>query len=213
MAFIDDTGTPDFNTAPEIPTPEPPKEPGEKNNKTFVMVAGGLGALILLSLIGLVVVFLNQPNRNKAKDAERAAIETQNAGMAMALTTTADAALWTPTSLPSPVPTETVQPTDTPVVAIVSESPTSAMSFNQIQTATMAALNTQVFLAQLTPTSTSAAALAGTAQAAGAGTPSATALPASGIGDQLGVSGMVVAAIALLAVILLARRLRTVPTR
>lgn len=182
-----------FSAFPETSKPEP----GESSNRTFVMVAGILGGLILLSLLCLAVLaFWILPQQNAAKEAERAAIETQNAQVLQAFTATYEASLWTPTPEPA---------TPTPVVAIATETPTPAqLSAAQIQTATMAALNTQVARAQRTPT----LAIAGTAWAAGP-----TALPQGGFAEEANLPTLLIIAIALIMVIFVTRRLRTAPTR
>jgi hypothetical protein len=188
----------DFSAIPESPAPEP----SESSNKTFVMVAGVIGGLILLSLICLAVLgFWYLPKQNASKQAESATREAQNAQMSQALTSTAEASLWTPTAMPSPV---IPVPTDTPVVAIPTDTPTPLLSPADIQTATMAALNTQVAEAQKTPTS---AAVAGTATAV------STKLPQGGFADEANLPGIIIVGVALVAVILLVRRLRMAPTR
>jgi cbb3-type cytochrome oxidase subunit 3 len=193
------------NEVPEAVTPEP----SENDNKTFVRVAGTIGGLILLTLICIAVVaFWYLPRQNKAKEAAAAATETSNAQVIQAMTATAGASLWTPTSLPSPLASNTPLATETPVVAVATNTSTQVMTTQEVQTATVAALKTEMARVQLTPMSTS---MAGTVQAAA--TTAATALPQGGFADQIGLPGMIVMAIALVVVILLSRRLRTAPTR
>jgi hypothetical protein len=157
--------------------------------------------LIFLSLLCLAVAALKiVPQQNAAKEATRMALETQNAEVALALTATQEASLWTPTPLPA---------TSTPVVAMATDTP-AQWSAAQIQTATVAALNTQVALAQRTPTS---AAMAGTALAMGTVWAAGTALPQSGFADEANLPTLIIVAAMLIAVILLVRRLRLAPTR
>lgn len=187
----------EFNVTPVSGAPEG----GEGGNKTFTIVAGILGGLIFLSLLCLAVMaFWVVPQQNAAKEATRVARETQNAEIAQAITATYEASLWTPTPEPA---------TATPVVAIATDTP-AQWSAAQIQTATIAALNTQVALAQRTPTS---AAMAGTAMAMGTVWAAGTALPQGGFADEANLPTLVIVSVLLVAVILLVRRLRLAPTR
>ncbi len=186
----------EFNVTPVSSAPEG----GEGGNKTFTIVAGILGGLIFLSLLCLAVMaFWIVPRQNAAREATRVARETQNAEIAAAVTATYEASLWTPTPEPA---------TATPVVAIATDTP-AQWSAAQIQTATIAALNTQVALAQRTPTS---AAMAGTALAMGT-VWAATALPQGGFADEANLPTLVIVSALLVAVIVLVRRLRLAPTR
>lgn len=187
----------EFNMMPASSAPEG----GEGGNKTFTIVAGILGGLIFLSLLCLAVMaFWFVPRQNAAKEATRVARETQNAEIAQAITATYEASLWTPTPEPA---------TATPVVAIATDTP-AQWSAAQIQTATIAALNTQVALAQRTPTS---AAMAGTAMAMGTVLAASTALPQGGFADEANLPTLVIVSALLVAVIVLVRRLRLAPTR
>lgn len=188
----------EFNIAP---TPGAP-EGGEGGNRTFAVVAGVLGGLIFLSLLCLAVMaFWIVPRQNAAREATRVARETENAVIAQAITATYEASLWTPTPVPA---------TATPVVAMATDTP-ERWSAAQIQTATVAALNTQVALAQRTPTS---AAVAGTAMAMGtAWALSTPALPQSGFADEANLPALLLVTFVLVAVIWLVRRLRLAPTR
>ncbi len=184
-----------------LPTPSAPQG-GEGGNRTFAVVAGILGGLIFLSLLCLAVMaFWIVPRQNAAKEATRAARETENAVIAQAITATYEASLWTPTPEPA---------TPTPVVAMATDTP-AQWSAAQIQTATVAALNTQVALAQRTPTS---AAMAGTAAAMGtlwaASTP---VLPQGGFADEANLPVLLLVTVVLLGIIWIVRRLRLAPVR
>lgn len=168
---------------------ETPPTEGESNNRTFLIVGGILAAIVLLTLICMAVyVVMTLPGRQAQRAAEQTAIATQNLGLQMAMTATADAALWTPTLPPTATPEP---PTPTPVVAMPSESPTpDTLPLTQ----TMAYLRTQVEINRLTPTGT-------------------LGLPRSGFADEVGLPGLFIAALALVVVIFLARRLRSVPVK
>jgi hypothetical protein len=151
-----------------------------------------LGGIVLLSLICLVVVFVYQSSRAAQQQAEQDALATQNAQVNEALTATAVAfeLSLTPQSSPSPFPT------DTPVVAQPTATNTMEVTLTpDPATATVAAGLTQV--AALTMTVF----------------PTSTGLPDSGFADNVGLPGLMIAAITLVAVIFLARRLRIAPTR
>lgn len=165
--------------------------PEESSNRTFLIAAGVLGGIVLLSLICVaVIVLVYLPQRNKQTEAQSAA-QTQQAQINDALTLTAMAFNLSLTPQPSPT---LPPPTNTPVVAQPS------------------ATNTP--LVTNTPDPGTATVMAGFTQVAGlALTPSSTALPTSGFADEVGLPGLMVAAVALIAVIFLARRLRVAPTR
>ncbi|KAF0109141.1 MAG: hypothetical protein FD146_185 [Anaerolineaceae bacterium] len=183
----------DQGTDPNLsPTTEPPAE--ESSNRTFMIAVGILGGLVFITIICvLVYAFVIGPRLASQKPDELATVEAHNAQINDAMTATFQASLWTPTPLPSPLPTETVVPTG--VVAMASET---ATSIYDPLTATMEALYTQAAIAQLTPTSTLVA---------------PEGLPQGGFADQYGVPGLIIMAAVLVIVIFLARRLRVAPAR
>jgi len=168
--------------------------PEEASNRTFLIVAGVFGAIVVLSLICLVlfVVFRVLPERNtKSKEATQAA--AQNRAISDSATKTAIANLWTatPTQTASPLPpTPTTKATNTPVIQ-PSATPTSPnagtlAALYQQATQTKAALN------KPSPTATVKSTLTGT-----------------GFADQVGAPALFGLAAVLIVVIFLARRLRT----
>jgi len=173
--------------------------PEESSNRTFLIAAGILGGIVFLSLACLAIYALViLPQRNNAQLAEQNALATQNAQVNEALTATGVAFNLSQT----PQATETLLPTDTPVVA-------QPMETNTLNPA--AALE-----GTLTPdpaTMTVAAGLTQVAASTGTVFPTSTALPTSGFADEVGLPGMVIAAMVLVVVIFLARRLRANPTR
>ena len=190
-----DQGT-DFN--PETPAPESP-EGAESSNRTFYIIGGILGGIVLLTLVCfvfLVVVYL--PGQNRQKAAAQASTQTVQQAKIMAVSQTAQVTLWTQTPQPSPLPSETLTPvpiTDTPspspVLAQPSNTPVVA---NLAMTSTVAALQTEV-AANLTTTVTL----------------QATALATTGIADEIGLPGLVILALVLVGIIVLARFLRRRP--
>jgi hypothetical protein len=200
MSFDEDNFLNNLET-PEAPLPE------ERSNRTFQLILGIIAGLVFLTLACLAVWFLFLgPNSASKRDAQRAAIETQNAQVALQLTSTAEALLWTPTSPPTATFTATLLPqlntpvsSPTPVVAL--NSPTADLS----ALSTMLAAQTQLAAAM---TATMSAELAqGTRGIGGA----ATQMPATGFFDEVGLPSMIVLAVTLVIVIFLARRLRKAP--
>ena len=158
--------------------------PEESSNRTFLVAAGILGGIVLLSIACLAgYALLILPSQRAGQEQAATAQAVQNQQVAQALTATAEALVF---------PTSTPLPTQTPVIA----QPTAAnTSTPDPATATVAAALTQAAQAQLTHV------------------PTSTALPATGIADEYGAPGLVIAGMALIAVIFLARRLRAAPTR
>lgn len=163
--------------------------PEEAGNRTFLLVAGILGGVLILSMICIAVYAMVLLPRSQAQRSTQVAeINAQNTQVAMASKLTAEAQAWTATptnTQPPPTatasPTPVIAPTDTPMLEEPTQDP---------RTATVAALLTM--------------------QAGGGTTitPTVTALPDTGFMDDIGVPGLLIMAAALILVILLARRLR-----
>ncbi len=181
----------DFNMDTDAP------QPSEQSNRTFIIVAGVLAGIVLISIIGMALYALVYlPQQKSAQSAQQATIEAQNAIIAQAMTSTMQAyATGTQVSLTDAATVVPPPPlaSPTPLLAVPSQTQSQV---DIAMTATWSALNTQVAIGLLTPTAT------------GAG-----GLPESGFADDVGLPGLVVMAFALFVVILLARRLRTVPTQ
>ena len=168
------------------------------NNRTFLIAVAILGGIILISIACLVGVYLFSQNSTAQIDAQAVAA-TETAQVASnfindALTATFEASI---------LPTATQPPTATAVVNVatatqtVNPNGTSALSAGTpaAATATVGAALTQAAIAQLTIV------------------PTTTALPQTGFVEDVGVPGLIVMALAFIIVILMARRLRAVPTR
>lgn len=161
--------------------------PEENSNRTFLIAAGILGGIVLLSLVCIAAYVAFWLPRQQAATAQVGdAQATQAMLMSQALTATIQAQI---------LPTATLPPTETPVMAQPSETPVPASPTTDPSTATVAAALTQASVAQLTVV------------------PTSSALPGTGIADELGFPALIVMSIALVVVILLARRLRSVPAR
>ncbi len=163
--------------------------PEESSNRTFLVAAGILGGIVLLSiacLAGYALLILPSQRANQQQAATAQAV--QNLQVAQALTATAEA-------LSIPTATITPPPTQTPLIAQATATATVATNTPDPATATVAAALTQAALAQLTHV------------------PTSTALPGTGFADEYGAPGLVIMGMALIGVIFLARRLRVGPTR
>jgi type II secretory pathway pseudopilin PulG len=185
MAFDE----PNYENLDEAPLPE---ESG--NNRTFLIAVGILGGIILISLACLVGVYLFGSQSRTAAQQQAAANATLTAQAAdnfisQALTSTFEASI---------LPTATLEPTNTAVVSVATATETSdgvlAQQVDTAATATVGAALTQAAAAQLTIVPP-------------------TQLARTGFLDDYGIPGLAVMTITFVIVILLARRLRTTPTR
>lgn len=185
-----------------------PLEQGE--NRTFVIAAAALGALIILSLICLgVYALVLQPRQRQAAIERPTEIMLTNTAVAVGLTEAALEQIATFTPLPTntpqpsatPRPTNTSSPTPTPVIVL----PTATRTPTPFTTLATVGPETATAAAQQTAT---ALALGGGA-ATPTRTPTPTALPTTGFGDEVGLPGLAGLAAVFLAVIILSRRLRT----
>ena len=237
--MLDEGNTPNMTETPDAPPPE------EKSNRTFRIVAGVVAGLVFLTLVCMAIYFLVIAPRTAAqRNAAQATIEAGNVQAVQQLTSTAQAALRTPTlpSTPLPLQTGTSVPrtptvSSTPVIALNSPAATAT-----INPATLAAMQTQLVALQLTSTNpttlaamqtqlvlqmtstdpatlaamktqlalqmtSTAAAAIGTHAAGGQG------MPTTGFFDDVGLPSMIILALALVAVIFLARRMRKSQTK
>lgn len=163
------------------------------SNRTFLIVAGILGGILLIALLAIAAyAVLYLPSRDTGQQTQVAEINATNTAVAeeAQLTAIAKQVTMTPTftatSPPTNTPTMVPSSTSTPVLA-----PTNTPD-DPAATETVAALLTQ--------------------QAGGGGAtpiPTATALPDTGFADDFGVPGLVLVAGVLMVIIILSRRLRT----
>lgn len=168
---------------------EPQSE--DSSNRTFLMVAGILGGILVLTLVCFAVyAMVYLPRSRDAQSTEVAEINAQNTEVAMLAALTAEAQKWT--STPRVTATELPEPTRTPVIA-PTDTPDMGEDAGIVdpRTATVAALLTQQAEKDLTIT------------------PVSTTLPDTGFMDNVGIPELVALAASLVLVIFLARRLRT----
>jgi hypothetical protein len=163
--------------------------PEESNNRTFLLVAGGLGFLVLVALlcVGAYVIFnLNSGQTNEATAQAQATMQEATVQSALTQTAIVQAQIETAAA------TSTVEPTNTPVIA---EATITLTETQNPATATVGAAFTQIAASTQTII------------------PTSTALPNTGFADDVGLPGMFALALALIVVIFLVRRLRAVPSR
>lgn len=165
--------------------------PEESSNRTFVIAAGAVGGLLVLSMICLgLYALVVAPRQQQARDAQATQIVIDNATMAAGQTATAGALNPTNTKAPTRTPVASATATPTAVVVVASPTSTPAATIDPgIATA----------IAQATLAA---------AQGGGGGTPTATALPATGFADEVGLPGLVILAVLLVVVVIVSRRLR-----
>ncbi len=223
--FIFDDEEPQPEAGAPVPS-EPSSEPeepeaGEGNNRTFMIAAIILGGVVLLSLICMAVLAVFWlPSQNATRAATQEANIAASTQAAFVSQQTAEAAAFTAT-LP-PTETATLAPTETPVV-VFATSTASVVPSSDPATATVQALQTQLAAAQESTTA-QASGKAGTgtpgkALAAASpgkttgtpGTPGVSQVPKTGFADEVGLPGLFILSIILVAVVLLARRLRQAP--
>lgn len=191
---------PDFDNPEEDALPEE-----SNNNRTFLIAAGILGGIILLSIACLVGVYLFTRNANKAVDAQATVVaitSTASENFISTSLTATSAAVIQPSATLAPtntmvvnIPTVTVSASTPDPNATAASGGVGAASTSVAATATVGAALTQAAIAQLTIV------------------PTTTALPKTGFMDEFGVPGLVVMSLAFIIVILLARRLRFAPGR
>lgn len=180
----------DMDMDNDVDANEPPP-PEESSNRTFLLVVGILGGIMLLTLIILgVYALILAPYLNNRRATQVAEIYAQNTQVALSAEQTATVASFTNTpTVTSIPPTATATTRPTQVVAVPTEA---LVTFTpDARTATVAALLTQAAASQ------------------GTMTPTTTGLPQTGFAEDVGVPGLLGLALALIVVIFLARRLRT----
>jgi len=195
----------------DIPEQTPP--PQRSGGRSFLVIAGTLGAIMLLSLVGMAVYALVILPQQQAEPPTLSDVQQTQTAVASALqvtNTSTPTVTFTATSSPTtepPTPTAET-PSETP-----SETPLTPLFTNTFTaspnpaTATVNALLTQAALAQTQAATPGAQ----TSTPSISSTPSVTPsqLPDSGFVDDVGAPGLLAAAAILLLVIFATRRLRS----
>lgn len=178
-----------MDLGPEEPMEEetPPEDSG---NRTFFLVAGIIGAIMLLALICLALYALVLAPRQRTQQAEQTAqvaqvatVNAQNTQVAIAAGQTAEAGKIVATA------TQVIPAADATQTPVGIE-PTQAGAQAVDRTATVAALLTEAAAGKLTAS------------------PTASSLPDTGFAEDIGLPMLVGLAFVLIVVIFLARRLR-----
>jgi hypothetical protein len=122
----------------ELGEEKPPKRNG---NRTFIIIAGTLGGIIILALLCIagLALFRYLPNQRAAQNAE-ATKAAQDTAVALSASQTASVPTATATRQPTYTPTNTQAPTNTPIIVI---APTKSPTVD-IAIATRNALLTQI---------------------------------------------------------------------
>lgn len=180
-------------------------------NRNFMLVAGGLGGLLLISLICIgIYALVIAPNRETASPAELT-LQAQQSVLNQSLTETSQAVAIGPSATPTvtPSPTNTVAPPTATETATVDPSEEGTLApatdtpeggpTQDPRTATVQALLTQASVAR---TQAAQNLLTTTATA------TSTALPDTGFLDDYGPIGMFLLTILMVMVIFMARRMR-----
>ena len=189
------------------PTGEGEALPEESSNRTFLIIAGILGAIALLALLCIAVYALVLVPRTKdAQAGQKATVDAQNTEVALIIDRTSTAAAkeaieaaytHTPTAT-SAAASPTVFASPTPVLAIGTTTTPPAMATVGPELATATALHA---------TLTANAVLYAATLTARVGQP--TSVPDTGFADDVGLPTMLGLAVLLIAVIFLVRRVRT----
>lgn len=174
-------------------------------NRTFMLAIGILGGIFLIALIVLAVFALFiMPQRNAAQQEQAAQINAQNTATAFAVT---EMALFQQQAMTTTAEAlATVEPSPTSVVVFPTNTPGPELAADADSEGTQEPIGGDLFAR----TQTVAALLT---QAAGGGQTTTTALPTTGFADDVGLPGLLGLAILLIAVIVLARRLRVSTTQ
>ncbi|MEK7323645.1 MAG: hypothetical protein AAB217_00125 [Chloroflexota bacterium] len=231
----------DFDPDSELEPEEEEEEstPEQSSNRTFLIVAIGLGGLFVVGMICIgLYIWLVAPRQQAANATQVASRNAANTQVAIDAALTANPITNTPVPSDTTPPTDTQAPsiTDTPVIAAggttdtATVTNTSGPTFTPSRTPTAAQQQpglsggagtgtptrvVGVGGATVTPTFTRTATGTGTAATStesstggGGQTPSPTALPNTGFADEVGGPGLFIAAIVLVAVVFVVRRLR-----
>lgn len=195
----------------EQPAPQRPNGNGS-SNRPFIIGVGILGAVVVFSILAIIAyVILFRPRTTSDLQNQAAEIQARNTAISLIASQTAEVEQKASTQKAAPSTTPVI-PTATAVIAMptaTSVAGTQATSVAgqdpAIRTATVAAFQTQAAATLMgTPGSV------GTQIALGTLVPQVTptTLPTAGFMDEVGLPALLGAAIGLIVIIFLARRLR-----
>ncbi|MGD8455295.1 MAG: LPXTG cell wall anchor domain-containing protein [Anaerolineales bacterium] len=182
----------------DFPEDEEEEVGEERPNRTFLMVAGGLGAVIVISLICVGAYILLGGQGEEDAQAQSATQTAIAAAAATSQSASQTALAQIPTNTSPPTPTDTQIPsTATSTEPFIPTATGGIGPTSDPRTATVQSLLTQAAQAQ-----TQAAAELLTVS------PTSTALPDTGFVDDIGAPALLGLAVLLILVIFVARRLR-----
>jgi hypothetical protein len=192
----------DYSQFEETPPPQ------DQKNRTFIVIAGILGAVILLAIVAMAAfaIFV-LPGQNARKAELAVKLNAQNTATVMAATSSAMTAM-APTETPVPTETATPEPTFTPMPKQPEATATpelgtgGGLTDDMAMTATVSALLTQA-----------AGGKQETVVPAAGATLAPTALPTTGFADTMGIPGLVGLGVLFVALILITRQVRSARTR
>jgi hypothetical protein len=207
-------------TAGEGPPPE------ESQNRTFIILAIALGGMFLVGLIciGVYLLVIGPQQRNRVAQTNQA-VMTANAEVALQMTQaaqptstpTVDAAATSQAQLAA-AQTQTAAVTPTQVVVLPTDTPAATSSpTNTLESQAQVTGSPSPIGPSVTPggpTATRVATATPLVGALGTGTSTPvrsatpTQLPGTGFADEAGVPALILAGFALVAVVVIARRLR-----
>ncbi len=194
----------------EVP---PMEDEDESPNRAFITAVAGIGGLLILSLICLgLYTLVIAPRQREERERRPTEVALTNTEIARLLTETAIAGTGPAVVDGTATVTSTTTPTPTEVVVVSTSTPTITHTPEPTEdplTATaqaQATIDAAAQAATATATSTATATTAPTSTP----TPTPTALPGTGgFAEDIGIPGMLLLAAVLVAVIIVARRLRT----
>ena len=183
--------------------------PEESQNRIFVLVALGLGGLFIVGLILIALfAFVIAPGQRRARSAAATGTAQGNQALAQVLTETALAGLGGEDKTQAPPATAIgAAVTNTPLIppsATNTLPPTITNTPGPSPTVNLAAATASP---QPLKTRTPTPSLAGGVKTA-TRLPTSTALPTTGFADDVGVPGLILMGLGLVAVLFVARRLR-----
>lgn len=176
-----------------------------QRNRSFLVIAGVLGAVILVALLAAAAyAMLVLPGQNASRAQKAIQVNAQNTATVIAATS---AALTEMAPTDTPEPTSTPEPTATPEPQVVQPQVTEmaiggGLTEDMAMTATVSALLTQA--AESKPDTADQTAIP-------LGDPSviATALPDTGFADEMGIPSIVGLGFLFILLIVITRRART----
>jgi hypothetical protein len=206
-----------YDFDPDLPEDEEPGAEGG-SNRQFIMVAGGLGGLLLIALICMAVYALVILPRQRAANEQDIAAQTATAEFAsinQSLTETAIVLAFTPTFTATQSASETPTGTVTPIITAAATDTVEGTVEGTVEASATEGVGgptvdprTQTVQALLTQAVAAQTQVAGQLTTATVTPTLIGALPDTGFMDDVGVPGLLALTGLMIVVIFMARRLR-----